>query len=41
MITRIASLLLLIYALGFVLFAFTLGQAAAPPMRSRPMPRSS
>jgi len=28
MITRIASLLLLLYALGFVLFAFTLGKPA-------------
>lgn len=30
MITRLGSLLLLIYALGFVLFAFTLGKPAAP-----------
>jgi uncharacterized SAM-binding protein YcdF (DUF218 family) len=30
MITRIASLLLLLYALGFVLFAFTLGKPAPP-----------
>ena len=30
MITRIASLLLLFYAIGFVLFAFTLGKPAAP-----------
>jgi len=30
MITRIASLLLLFYALGFVLFAFTLGKPAPP-----------
>jgi uncharacterized SAM-binding protein YcdF (DUF218 family) len=29
MITRIASLIVLIYALGFVLFAFTLGKPAA------------
>ena len=29
MITRLGSLLLLIYALGFVLFAFTLGKPAA------------
>ncbi len=29
MISRIASLLLLLYALGFILFAFTLGQAGA------------
>ena len=28
MITRLSSLLLLLYALGFVLFAFTLGKAA-------------
>ena len=28
MIARIASLLLLLYALGFVLFAFTLGKPA-------------
>ena len=39
MITRVASLLLLFYAIGFVLFAFTLGKAA-PPMRSRRMRRS-
>ncbi len=30
MITRVASLLLLFYAIGFVLFAFTLGKAAGP-----------
>jgi uncharacterized SAM-binding protein YcdF (DUF218 family) len=30
MIVRIGSLLLLLYALGFVLFAFTLGKPAAP-----------
>lgn len=30
MITRLASLLLLLYALGFMLFAFTLGKPAAP-----------
>jgi len=29
MITRLASLLLLLYALGFVIFAFTLGKPAA------------
>ena len=30
MITRLGSLLLLVYALGFVLFAFTLGKPARP-----------
>ena len=30
MITRLGSLLLLVYALGFVLFAFTLGKPAQP-----------
>jgi uncharacterized SAM-binding protein YcdF (DUF218 family) len=34
MITRIASLLVLLYALGFVLFAFTLGKPA--PASARP-----
>ena len=38
MITRLGSLLLLLYALGFVLFAFTLGRPA-PAKRPRPMPR--
>ena len=33
MITRLCSLLLLLYALGFVLFAFTLGKPAAPGLQ--------
>lgn len=34
MISRIASLLLLLYAIGFVLFAFTLGKPAAADARA-------
>ena len=37
MITRLGSLLLLLYALGFVLFAFTLGKPASAE-RLRPTP---
>ena len=36
MIYRLSSLLLLLYALGFVLFAFTLGKPA-PAMRPSAM----
>ena len=39
MIARLGALLLLFYALGFVLFAFTLGKPARADA-SRPMRRS-